>query len=46
MLYQKSRPIPKGPMMTVCVPVGSLVLCIEFRNAGKRKKTVKKLTLS
>ena len=46
MLYQKSQPTPKGPIMTVCIPVGSLVLCIQFRNAEKRKKTMKKLTLS
>lgn len=43
MLYRENWPIPKGPITTVCISVGSLMLCIQFRNAGKRNKTMKKL---
>ena len=37
MLYQKSRPTPKGPIMTVCIPVGSRALYI-VQECRKKKK--------
>lgn len=46
MLYQESWPILKGPRETLCIPVGSPVFCIYFKNAEKRKKTAKKATPS
>lgn len=37
-LYQESWPILKGPRETLCIPVGSPVFCMYFKNTEKRKK--------